>query len=141
VTAIYFDASALVKLVVEERESDALRQWLRARPNAAWYSSALVEVELLRAVERTRPAALSHAQEVLNLVVRLEIDEVIRRAAARLQPSQLRSLDAIHLATALVLRDEIAAFLVYDVRLSAAGDQLGLPVEGPTSDERPDSSS
>ena len=131
-TAVYLDSSALPKLVVEEDESAALRQWLEARPEAAWFSSALTEVEVLRAVQRVRPHALDAAQAVLDLVVQLEIDEGIRRAAAELPPAGLRSLDAIHLATALLLADEIEAILAYDAKLSEACKRAGLQVAAPT---------
>ncbi len=133
-TAIYLDASALVKLIVEEPESAALRQWLEARPDAAWYTSALAEVEVLRAVRRVNPRALDAAQVVLGLVVQLEVDEGIRQAAAKLPPVGLRSLDAIHLASALLLRDEMEAVLVYDVKLSEACQHAGLKVEAPAPD-------
>lgn len=130
-TAVYLDSSALIKLVVEEAESAALRQWLQARPDATWYTSALAEVEVLRAVGRVQADALDAARAVLELVVQLEIDEDIRRAAAILPPTGLRSLDAIHLSTALLLRDEIEAFLAYDVKLSAACEHAGVTVEAP----------
>ena len=131
-TAIYLDSSALIKLVVDERESAALRHWLQNRPDATWFTSALSEVEVLRAVGRVHPPALDAARAVLDLVVQLEIDENIRRAAATIPPVGLRSLDAIHVASALLLRDETEAVLVYDTKLAAACARAGLKVESPS---------
>lgn len=130
-TALYLDSSALIKLVIEEGESAALRQWLEARSGATWFTSALAEVEVLRAVCRTRPSTVDAAYAVLDLVVQIEMDESLRRVAAKLPPVGLRSLDAIHLATALLLRDEVEAFLVYDRKLSAACTRAGLTVAAP----------
>jgi predicted nucleic acid-binding protein len=80
------------------------------------------------------PRALDTAQVVLGLVVQLEIDEGIRQAAAKLPPVGLRSQDAIHLASALLLRDEMEAVLVYDAKLSEACKHAGLKVEAPAPD-------
>lgn len=133
---IYLDSSALVKLVVEEAESLPLRQWLAQQPDSR-VSSILARVEVRRAVARVAPAgeaAASTAQAARDLVSRLDLlwlgPEVLDLAAS-LGPSSMRSLDAIHLASAALLRDELTAFVAYDARLLEAAAGLRLPVVRP----------
>lgn len=128
---IYLDSSALVKLVHPEQDSVALVSWLATARRPA-ITSALAEVEVERAVRRTAPAALPAVPTVLSTVFLFDIDATIRRAAARLADPLLRSLDAIHLATALELGAELHAFVAYDKRLLAAAAATGLPTARPT---------
>jgi predicted nucleic acid-binding protein len=128
---IYLDSAAVVKLVRIEPERDALLQWLEKRREIPLFSSALVEVEVPRALRRTDPAALPAVPATMARVYRLEIDDTVRATAAALADPQLRSLDAIHLATALLARSELEAFVTYDQRLLAAAGQLGLPTASP----------
>lgn len=97
-------------------------------------ASALAAVEVQRAVNRLNPpdAAAARASEVLNRIALMKVDETILQAAAQLGPADLRSLDAIHLATALSVRDHLEAFVVYDRRLAEAAEKLELPIESPT---------
>lgn len=125
----YLDASALVKLSLEEEHSTALR-----RASGAWHrhtSSRLAVTEVLRAVRRFDIAAEPVARSVLSRVALVLADDEILFSAARLEPVALRSLDAIHLATALRLRDTLAAFVSYDERQLEAAAALGLPVSSP----------
>jgi uncharacterized protein len=121
-----------VKLIVHEPETEALRQYLAS---AGTLTSSLVStVEVPRAVSRgapSAPGATAVMAEVLEALVIVDFDTRIAARAAGLAPASLRTLDAIHLATALELGDELTAFLSYDDRLSAAARALGLPVVTP----------
>ncbi len=129
---IYLDTAALVKLVRREPESDALADWLDQRSPMLWVSSTLVEVELPRALRRTEPDLLSDVPGVLARVARYEIDELVRAAAAAYPDPNLRSLDAIHLATARsIFGDHLTAFVSYDRRLLSAAETSGLPTASP----------
>jgi predicted nucleic acid-binding protein len=132
---IYLDSSALIKLVHHEPESKALLSWLVAQRLPA-VSSVLAEVEVERAIRRAAPAALPAVPAVLSTVFLFEIDAAIRRGAAVLADPLLRSLDAIHLATALEFGSELQAFVAYDSRLLTAANAKGLtavcPVHAPS---------
>jgi len=129
---IYMDTAALVKLVRREPESDALADWLDAREAMLWVSSALIEVELPRALRRSEPALLADVPATVARVARYEIDDVVRAAAAAYPDPDLRSLDAIHLATArTIFAGRLVAFVSYDRRLLAAAASSGLPIESP----------
>lgn len=128
---LYMDTSALMKLCRVEAETKALREWLAANPDD-WVTSALAEVELPRAVARADASALAHVPGVLARCDRLEIDDRVRADAAVLTPLELRTLDAIHLATALELARDLLAFVVYDKRLAGAAAASGLTVEAPS---------
>jgi uncharacterized protein len=125
----YLDASAFVKLVLPEPESAALDAALDAWPRKS--SSALLEVEGPRAARRTNPLAYDAARALIGGMELVEIDADIRRAAAGLDDPGLRSLDAIHLATALSLGERCGTFFAYDERLIAAARAHGLTVTVP----------
>ena len=128
---VYLDSSAIVKLVVPEPESEALRRYLATRAERT--ASELVRAEVLRASRRTHGAAhgtLRLAEQVLERIALVAVDEPILLRAARLQPDRLRSLDAIHLATALSL-DDIEAMVTYDRRLQGAATEAGIGVSAP----------
>ncbi len=127
---VYLDASAIVKLVVPEPESAVLRSEL-AR-DAVWVSSALARVELLRALRRTgaAPNSFRFAEELLDRMALVAVDQPVLNAAASVEPAGLRSLDALHLATVLSLVG-VDAFVGYDERLNAAVAAAGLPVLSP----------
>jgi len=129
---IYLDTSALVKLVRREPESAALADWLDARAPTPWVSSMLIEVELPRALRRTDPRLLADVPATVARVARYEIDDVVRAAAAAYPDPNLRSLDAIHLATArAVFGGQLAAFVSYDERQLDVAATLGLPIDSP----------
>ncbi|MEO6579241.1 MAG: type II toxin-antitoxin system VapC family toxin [Candidatus Limnocylindria bacterium] len=125
----YLDSSAAVKLVVREAESDALGAWIRQRSRLV--SSALLRTELIRAVRRGEPAAMDRARATIARFNLHGLDPAILDLAGRLDPTSLRSLDAIHLATALRLTDELEAIVTYDRRMIAGAQRLGLPVASP----------
>ena len=127
--AVYLDSSALVKLVVHERETDALRRYLRRVPERV--SCALARVEVVRAVRPQGRSAVARARLVLERVSLLALDETRLDSAARLDGEALRSLDPIHLAAAQSLGSELSAVVTYDVRMASAARRLGLRVAGP----------
>jgi uncharacterized protein len=122
----YLDSSAFVKLVLPEPESEVLKS---AISEWRWTSSALVEVEVVLAVRRRRPSGVDAARRALAGAELIEIGPAVRRSAGGLDG--LRSLDAIHLATALSLGDHVGAFFTYDQDLIAAAQAHGLPVTVP----------
>ena len=127
----YLDTSAAVKLLMNERESPALRRWLRRRPERA--SAALLRVELVRVVRRAGFARLiPEARKLLAGVHLIRLDDALLDRAADLDPTDLRSLDSIHLAAATSLGDDLAAVVSYDERLLAAATSLGLPTVTPS---------
>lgn len=132
---IYLDSAAVVKLVRSEPASDALVGWLAERVGAPLVASALVEVEVPRALRRAEPRALVRLPVTFARLYRLAISDTVRTTAAAYPEPTLRSLDAIHLATAQVLSAErgveLAAFVTYDKRLLEAAVSLGLPVASP----------
>lgn len=129
---IYLDTAALMKLVRREAESDALVEWLDGRPEALLVTSMLAEVELPRALRRVEPELLPAVPELMQRLARHEIDAVVRSTAAGYASAALRSLDAIHLATAeVVLGRRITAFVTYDQRLLATAKERSLPVASP----------
>lgn len=128
---LYLDSSALVKLVLPEAESAALLESL-----AAWtacVTSELARVEVVRAARRAsvEPATEQRAEEVMAGLHLLKIDSDILDRAARLEPRVLRSLDAIHLASALSLGDDLGAIAIYDGTFAAAAAACGLTVLAP----------
>jgi uncharacterized protein len=133
VTSVYLDASAIVKLGTVEPESLALRAWLRER--SPLLTSRISTVEVARAIGRKGEegvaAGRAAVREALTSVGLTELDAGIANRAAELGPANLRALDAIHLATALALGDELAAFVTYDARLADAAEAAGLEVVAP----------
>lgn len=128
---IYLDSSAIVKLVAAEPESEALFELLNS--GGPPVSSALTKVEVRRATRRPNaPEAVSiRGDQVLERIALLRVDEATLERAAELEPLELRTLDAIHLAAALSIRDHLEAFVVYDRRLAEAAEGMGLPVASP----------
>jgi uncharacterized protein len=127
--AHYLDTSALTKLVVAEAESKALRAWLKtARVPVA---CDLVRTELIRAVRRSAPDRLLQARAVLDSLTLIEVTPSVFDQAGRLDPPTLRSLDAIHLAAALDLGDDLDTLVTYDDRLSEAASLNGVRVTAP----------
>jgi uncharacterized protein len=118
-----------VKLVLREAEEDALRvamsEW------DGYVSSALLGVEAIRACSRHRRGYARDAREWLLDLALLPLEDALLDKATALKPPALRSLDAIHLATALSIRDDLGAFFTYDERLGEAADRHGLPVMQP----------
>ncbi len=128
--AVYLDSSALVKLVVAEPESGALRTHLASRPDRV--CSALARVEVVRAVSPHGRRAVTQANRVLARVQLLRLDDTLLDLAAGLGPEILRSLDAIHLASAMTLEDDLEMIVTYDRRMADAAASLNLPVVAPS---------
>ncbi len=126
---VYVDASALVKTIVTEAESDALIAYLSA--SSRQVSSRLIGVEVARAVGQVDQAVRQRGAEALEVIDFIELDAPIASVAASVAPSSLRTLDAIHLASALAVITEIDAFITYDLRLGDAARAAGLTVVAP----------
>lgn len=129
---LYLDSSALVKLVAREAESAALFAFAGAWPQKA--SSQLARVEVLRVLRRVgaSPAARRRAEDLLARIALIRIDDRVIEAASALEPADLRSLDAIHLATALSLGSELGVFVAYDRRLLEAADRARVSAASPS---------
>ncbi len=127
---IYLDTSAALKLVVAEPETGRLELWMAEHAGIPRVSSRLLRIEMLRAVTRTAPHRMSRVNVVLAAIALLSMDDVAP-AAEVIGDKTLRSLDAIHLATAHEIRTELSAFVCYDKRLRDSAHALGLPVEAP----------
>jgi hypothetical protein len=135
---IYLDSAAVVKLVRQEAHSADLVAWLNVHQDVPLVSSTLVEVEVPQALRRSAPQALVGVPAAVGRLFRLEMDSTIRAIAAAFAEPTLRSLDAIHLATAHLLVNEsgaaLTAFVTYDRRLLTAAQTAGLPTASPGQD-------
>jgi predicted nucleic acid-binding protein len=131
---LYLDSSALVKLAVREPETAALEAELMRWPLCA--TSSITAIEVSRATARARLqrrdiAALSDVEDLLSTTVEMVLTDRVRRTASTLAPAQLRTLDAIHIASALALGTDLAAVVTYDVRMQAAARHCRLQVMVP----------
>lgn len=127
----YADTSAIIKLLVEESDSKAFAGFYDAHADAEWVSSALLRIEVTRAVARAMPTLLPEARELLLAFSCIAIDDDIVEGAMNEPDRGLRSLDAIHLATARILAPELDAFISYDDRLLRAAGNAGLATLSP----------
>ena len=127
----YADTSAVIKLLVEESHSKAFAAFYDAHADAEWVSSALVRIELTRAVARAIPALLPDARDLLLAFSFVAIDDDIVEAAVNEPGRALRSLDAIHLATARILGEDLDAIVSYDDYLLKAATDAGLATACP----------
>lgn len=127
VSPCYLDSSALVKLVDVEPESQALKRHLAAHPSRV--SSALSTAEVIRAARRHGPKAVRRARVILDQLDLLAVNPEVLDAAGMLDPLALRTLDAIHLASALRL--EAGELVTYDVRMARAAETVGLSAFSP----------
>jgi predicted nucleic acid-binding protein len=128
---IYLESSALVKLVFEETESDALAQWLADRQSMPKFSSELTTIELVRTCRRRDADAVVGARQVLAGLDLIPLTADLVESASSIGPPDLRSLDAIHLSSALLISEDVTAFVAYDVRLKTAALAAGLEVVAP----------
>lgn len=123
------DTSAFLKLLLPERNHEALRAHLGdGSPRVA---SQLLRLEALRTVRRVASELLPEAERQLALIQLVPIDQPVLDIASELPPTELRSLDAIHLATALSLTDYSPSLITYDRQLAAAAQTAGIPVAAP----------
>lgn len=127
--ATYLDSSAIVKLANAEPESAALRRYLRRRKPVV--ASAVARTEVARALLPLGPELQRRGQDVLSRIDLLRVNDRILTAAGSLLPAEVRSLDAIHLATAQELGTDLAQLVTYDDRMAAAATGLGLRVVNP----------
>jgi uncharacterized protein len=129
--AWYVDTSAFLKLVVQEEHSEALRRWAEANEDGL-FSSDLMRVEALRSARRHSLPALAATREALDVVTLLPVARAAYDLAAELDPKILRALDALHLAVALSVGDELEGIATYDDRLASAAALHGVRVSTPT---------
>ena len=135
-TRYYLDSSAAVKLAMHEAESDALATFLQ-EPGASGAGTELVSSELLvteihRALRPQGAQGALRATRVLGLVDIVSVSSTVLRVAAEIPQDSLRTLNAIHLATALAVHDTLAGLITYDHRLAAAASEAGIPVVSPS---------
>jgi len=127
--AIYLDSSAIVKLAVAEKESTALRRYLGRR--APLVVSALARTEVARALLPLGPAAVQRGHDVLSRIELIRVSDRTLADAGALLPAQLRSLDAIHLATIRQLGGSLRRVVTYDARMAAAISAMGMKTVAP----------
>ena len=126
---IYLDTSAFAKLVMTEPESGALIRFLRRRPGQV--AARLLRTEVLRAAMRVSQSHLAQARGQLASLAFIDLGRPLLDYAGTLSPAGIRSLDAIHVAAALTLGDDLGEFVTYDRRLADAARQWGLTVVSP----------
>lgn len=127
----YLDTSAAAKLVMAERGSAALRRWVSTRGGQI-FSSDLLRTELLRATRKAAPEQMVAARAVLDSLILLTLSTAICERAVMLEPATLRSFDALHLAAAFELGDDLQGIVTYDHHLALGAKALGIPVAAPT---------
>lgn len=128
---IYLDSSALMKLVRREAETQALCEWLDLRREQPVVSSELGRVEVLRAARSVGGPALAEARAVVGDLDLIPLDRAVQDVACDIGEPALRALDALHLASALLLGDALTAFVAYDHRLTDGAQAAGLAVATP----------
>jgi uncharacterized protein len=128
---IYLDSSALMKLVRREAETDALRDWLGLRREQPVVTSELGRVEVLRAARRVGGRVLAEARAVVGDLDLIPLDRAVQDVACDIGDPMLHALDALHLASALLLGDALTAFIAYDHRLADGAQAAGLAVATP----------
>lgn len=126
----YVDSSAIVKLAVAEPESKALRRYLSRRQPLV--SSALARAEVTRALMPSGPEAVARGEQALRRVQLLRVNDRVLAEAGRMEPVELRSLDAIHLASAHQLGSSVKQIVTYDERMAGAARANGWSVAAPT---------
>jgi predicted nucleic acid-binding protein len=124
----YVDSSAFAKLILDEPESPAMRAVFVHTPLT---SSTILVTEFLRAVRRDNPDRTDDAIEWLEYVTTVPVDREVVMAAGLIGAPALRSMDAIHLVTALLVRRHVAPLITYDHHLAAVAEALGLEVASP----------
>jgi predicted nucleic acid-binding protein len=128
--AYYVDTSALVKVIIYEQQTSALSDWLFEQDEPL-VSCDLVRAELVRATRRRHPDRTVRARQVLEAIVLTRLTPAIFDHAGRLDPIGLTTLDAVHLAAALDLGDDLSGLVTYDDRLAVAAEANGIAVVAP----------
>lgn len=135
---IYLDSSALLKLVRHEEETPVLREWLDLRPEDVLVTSELGRVEVLRAARRVGGPAMAEASAVVGDLDLVPLDRAVQDVATDVGGPLLRTLDALHLASAVLLGPALSALVTYDRRLADAARAADLTVEAPGAPSSPD---
>ena len=128
--AHYLDTGALVKLVVAQPETAALRAWL-VEQSEPYVSCDLARTELLRIMREVAPNRVAMARLVLDSLVLTEVTADIFEAAGRLDTGVMNCRDAVHLAAALDLGDDLDSLVTYNDRLASGARSYGVPVTAP----------
>jgi predicted nucleic acid-binding protein len=131
VSLYYADTSAVIKLLAEETHSPALAAFYDEHADAEWVSSSLLKIELMRAVTRVMPVLLPDARDLLHAFSYVAMDDEVVDGTMNEPDRALRSLDAIHLATARIFGDELDGLVSYDDRLLRAAEDAGLATVSP----------
>src|SRR5438874_13778661 len=121
---VYLDTSAFMKLITPAAETPALQRYLQSRPLRV--SSGLLRTEALRAAMRVSQEHVAKVRRRLRRVALIDVDRQVMERAGVLMPPELRSLDAIHIAAALTLGDDLADLVTYDARMVAAAESQGV---------------
>jgi len=130
-TTAYLDSSAFVKLIAPEAETGALRRYLRRHD--LWLSASLLRAEVLRVALRSgEPNRMVAARRQLRHVAYVDVTRELLDQAGVLRPPEVRTLDAVHLAAALSLEDDLDELVTYDTRMAAAARASGLTVATPS---------
>lgn len=127
--ATYLDSSAIVKLIISEPGSESL-----AHASSGWgplVSSKIAHTEVRRALLRAGVQDAVRCAEVLESIGLVAVSDEVLSKAATMLPATLRSLDAIHIATASLLGNDLAQLCTYDLRMAAAAEAAGLAVVTP----------
>lgn len=127
----YLDTSAALKLLAQESHSTAFAAFYDAHTTSSWVSSALLRIEVIRAVHRTLPAALPEARDLVLAFDYVAIDDEVVEAAMNEPDRMLRTLDAIHLATARLLGTDLTGLVTYHDRLAGAARDAGITIIDP----------
>ena len=127
----YLDTSALAKLVVREKESPALRRYLKQIRSDTLFTAAITRTELARAARRADSTLLTKVRDVLDSLDIIDLTTTILDAAGILDPPALRSLDALHLVAAQRAGGELRAVITYDARMAEVAQSLSIPVATP----------
>lgn len=128
---IYLDSSAILKLVRAEAETVALGEWLTLHSDQPFVTSEVGRVEVLRAARRVGARAQAEARVLLGDLDLVPLDRAVQDLASEIGDPLLRTLDALHLASAVLLGEHVAAFVAYDRRLAGAAQREGLTVAAP----------
>lgn len=130
-SVIYLDSSAILKLVRAEAETDALQEWLTHHHDQPLVTSEVGRVEVLRAARRVGARVQAEARVLLGDLDLVPLDRSVQDLASDIADPLLRTLDALHLASAVLLTDHLTAFVAYDHRLAGAAQAEGLVVAAP----------
>jgi len=128
---IYLDSSAVMKLVRAESETGALREWLEEHSAEPLVTSALGHIEVLRAARRVDEPTAAQARAVIDVFDLVPLDRAVQDRACGIGSALLRTLDALHLASALLIKSDVSNFVSYDARLAEAAADAGLSVTAP----------